>query len=418
MGLTDRLPGAGLLAGCLWLAGCASQIVLVPEAPDGSPTTVAVTTDQGDQKVTRQGYALYTDPVLGVVYRAGDAELERDFGPSLEALRDTLATGLPELPHSYLVLLPHPRGPLGSLTFEPGDGRPAIQLAAPAEAAYIDGYPERPPTPDAQRLTQDFGPALVALRDTLKLMRSYLMLLESPDGESSQVVFRSQQGEALLESPGECLTLDGLLYLPDEAVVGRDFADSREATRQILAEGLPRLPHSYTALLASPQGPVGEVEILEGEAAGVRLDQANQAVIIDGYSENIYPVDEARLKADFGDSLAALPPSPVTLTLYFPPGSTALDHQARKVLAVAVAEIRKRTAADVTVAGHADTVSDRGSNERLSRHRAQVVAQQLRRLGAPAQHLEVDAYGETLLAVTTPDNRPEARNRRVEITVR
>jgi outer membrane protein OmpA-like peptidoglycan-associated protein len=307
---------------------------------------------------------------------------------------------------------------LGSVRFESDDGRIRSELLAPAAAAYIDGYPDPAPTPDRARLERDFGIALTTLVETQKLMRSYLMLLESPDGEPSQVTFQGRAGETQLGTPGECLTLDGLNYDPDQAVVTRDFADSREATQRILAEGLPRLPHSYTALLESPQGPVGELEILDGEARGARLDQAGQAVIIDGYSEKVYPVDEARLQEDFGHTLAAQPLPPTTQALYFEPGSASLTRQARAVLPVILAEIRKRPAADVTIAGHADTVSGPSENQRLSKRRAETVATRLRRLGAPIHDLTLDAFGETLLAVTTPDNRPEALNRRVEITVR
>lgn len=409
---------AACLIACGLLAGCASQIVIVPDSPDGTPTTVDVEAEQGRVALGRPGYALYTDPHVDVIYRVGETDIGRDFGPSLEAMRDTLAAGLPELPHSYMVLLAHPRGPLGSLAFETADGRPGQPLQAPREAAFIDGYPGRPAPPDERSLQRDFGAALAALRETLKVQRSYLLLLESPDGEGSRVVFRTRQRETLLGSPGECLTLDGLAYDPDEAVVGRDFADSRAATRQILEAGLPRLPHSYAALLESAQGPVGEVEVLDGEARGVILDQAGQAVIIDGYSEQVFRLDEAQARQDFGESLAAMPLPPVTLPLYFEPGSARLDRDALAVLPAILEEIRKRPAADVTIAGFADTVNESQVNERLSRRRAEAVAAYLRGKGAPALDIHLAAFGETLLAVTTPDNKPEALNRRVEVSIR
>ena len=50
--------------------------------------------------------------------------------------------------------------------------------------------------------------------------------------------------------------------------------------------------------------------------------------------------------------------------------------------------------------------------------RANVVAKQMRALGMPNLAMTVESLGERNLLIPTPDNTPEPRNRRVEITVR
>lgn len=69
----------------------------------------------------------------------------------------------------------------------------------------------------------------------------------------------------------------------------------------------------------------------------------------------------------------------------------------------------------VYVDGHTDTAGPAAYNMRLSERRAQAVADALAARGVARERMEVRAFGETQLAVPTPDNTPEAKNRRVEI---
>lgn len=551
---------ACLLAAGLLSAGC-SQIVIVPPAPDGSSTAVDVTWEKGNTTFGRQGYAFYIDRLLNVVYRIDVEDIERDFGPALDPMREILAAGLPELPHSYAALMESPRGPLGTLTVRIGDGAPVVldragqgifidgypdrphpidgqrlardfglalaaqtdtlkamqsylallehpegykdkliyrtqgkeivldhahqgltldgmerpvdaaeierdfgpalaalreilaaglpelphsqvillahdmgqlgdlsfqslddgtrhQLSRAADGVFIDGYPDRPHPIDKARLQRDFGPTLTALANTLKAMRSYIILLESPDGEASKVVYRTRGESIYLEHPGQSLTLDGLDNAPDEQIAEKDFTPARVSTKQILDEGLPKLPHSYVALVLSPAGELGEVEILEGKAQGVTLNQSWQAVIIDGYSDKIHALDEAQYRKDFGDSLAAMPPPPVLHYLYFESGSARLTRDSREVIPQILEEIRRHPAADVSISGHTDTVGGGDLNDRLSRKRGEAIAELILKSGVPTQEISLAAYGKAVLAVDTPDNTPELLNRRVEVIIR
>lgn len=407
---------AYLIAAGLFLAGC-SQIVIVPRAPDGSTTEVDVTWEQGRERFDRPGYALYIDRLQDIVYRLDEEESERLFGPTLEPMRAILAAGLPELRHSCAVLLEHAEGPLGYLILEIG-GRPAVELTRAGDSLPIDGYPGQAKRIDRARLDADFGPALEALANTVKARRSYIVLLESPDGAASKVVYRTRDTEVLLEQPGRSLTLDGIDHEAESTLAERDFSPARAETRAILDAGLPPLAHSYAALPPHPGGPLGSLEILEGAAGGTRLDQAWQAVIIDGYSETVYRLDEAQYQRDFGAAIAATPPAPITLLLYFESGGARLARKSKATATALLDAIRAHPAADISIAGHADTVGSDGVNEQISRRRGELVAEMIRASGAPYQEISLSAYGKTQLAVETPDNTPELLNRRVEITVR
>jgi peptidoglycan-associated lipoprotein len=258
----------------------------------------------------------------------------------------------------------------------------------------------------------------VALAQALKSLRSYIVLLESPDGAASKVIYRTAHDARLLEHPGDSLTLDGIDHEPDLGLSDKDFGEAKTSTRQILDEGLPELAHSYVALVSHPSGALGEVAILEGKAAGVVLAQAGEAVIIDGYSSKTYLLDAAHYRRDFGAALDATPPPPESHYLYFESGSTRLAKESRAALQRLLESVRQHPAADITLTGHTDTVGGTELNDRLSRQRSEAIAEWIRSSGVPYREIELAAYGKSLLAIDTPDNTPELLNRRVEIHIR
>ena len=70
------------------------------------------------------------------------------------------------------------------------------------------------------------------------------------------------------------------------------------------------------------------------------------------------------------------------------------------------------------VTGSADTTGSPAANLRLSQQRANNVLQGLVSRGIPVERFQVMAKGQTDLAVPTPADKSEERNRRVEITWR
>jgi OOP family OmpA-OmpF porin len=75
----------------------------------------------------------------------------------------------------------------------------------------------------------------------------------------------------------------------------------------------------------------------------------------------------------------------------------------------------KDTVANVLVWGHTDTAGPKDYNQRLSERRAEAVAAYLESRGVERNRMTVRGFGETQLAVPTPDNTPNQQNRRVEI---
>ena len=114
---------------------------------------------------------------------------------------------------------------------------------------------------------------------------------------------------------------------------------------------------------------------------------------------------------------AAPPPAalPESGRVYFDFDRAELNAEAQATLDDVIADIQGRELGGITVAGHADTAGAPDYNMQLSERRANNVAAELIRSGIPATIVTTEAFGETQLAVPTPDNTPEQANRRATI---
>ena len=88
------------------------------------------------------------------------------------------------------------------------------------------------------------------------------------------------------------------------------------------------------------------------------------------------------------------------------------------MVADVTAQVRGRMAIDVTVIGHTDTTGDTASNAALGLRRATLIRDLLIQAGLDGTVVDVRSHGESDPVVPTPDNTAEARNRRVEVTIR
>ena len=181
----------------------------------------------------------------------------------------------------------------------------------------------------------------------------------------------------------------------------------------------PSFPPSYVVLVPSPDGSVGRVTV-EGQAGRQELAQAGQAASADG-AVVVDQVPPERLARDFEVARQAQPLLPERFLLYFETGGARLTPESEALLPRVLQRITERGAlgmVDVSIIGHTDTVGRPEVNARVSLERAQFVAQRLQALGLPQLAMQVESHGETNLLVPTPDETPEPRNRRVEITLR
>lgn len=87
------------------------------------------------------------------------------------------------------------------------------------------------------------------------------------------------------------------------------------------------------------------------------------------------------------------------------------------LLKEAAAKYSKLMNVSLYVAGHTDTVGAGSDNQRLSERRAQAIAQWFIAHGLRGLPIHVRGFGEGALAVQTPDNTPEQRNRRAQYIV-
>ncbi|HSJ97751.1 MAG TPA: OmpA family protein [Myxococcota bacterium] len=165
-------------------------------------------------------------------------------------------------------------------------------------------------------------------------------------------------------------------------------------------------------------GHVGKVVVHRGCRASV-IDTAYGAQRLgsDGSvaRERLTP---AQVHEIFGPTLAALPGKPTSFTLYFLEGRDELTEESRLELDKVFGELRRRPLPDIMVIGHTDTVGSLEYNDRLSLARAERLRAMLVELGLPAERIQAAGRGMRELLVPTPENVSEARNRRVEISVR
>jgi outer membrane protein OmpA-like peptidoglycan-associated protein len=129
-------------------------------------------------------------------------------------------------------------------------------------------------------------------------------------------------------------------------------------------------------------------------------------------------MSEEEVQRLFGDTLSALPPAPVHFTLYFKFESDELTDESRALLPQILTTVKERAIPEVLVVGHTDTMGTPRANIDLGLTRANTVRTLLVQVGLDPTMLEVRSHGESDLLVKTPDETPEPRNRRVEISVR
>ena len=180
--------------------------------------------------------------------------------------------------------------------------------------------------------------------------------------------------------------------------------------------GCASKPKSYAVLLESPDGSTGRI-VVKGSRGEQVINTARHAVPLDG-SLAPAPVDDARFAKDFSEAMAARPALPEHFLLYFESGGTKLTPESAGMLDKIIETAGKRPAVDMSVIGHTDTLGNAELNEALALKRAVFTAELLKEKGLKAHALTVESHGERNLLIKTPDETPEPRNRRVEISIR
>jgi OOP family OmpA-OmpF porin len=113
-----------------------------------------------------------------------------------------------------------------------------------------------------------------------------------------------------------------------------------------------------------------------------------------------------------------MPPAPLSFIVYFVFGQDELTDESRKELAPVLQDITRRVAPEVTVIGHADQAGPERVNDTLATRRAERVKELLVQRGVRAERIVAVGRGSREPAVRAAEGVAEARNRRVEISVR
>ncbi|MDQ3028300.1 MAG: OmpA family protein [Pseudomonadota bacterium] len=191
-------------------------------------------------------------------------------------------------------------------------------------------------------------------------------------------------------------------------------------TAAILAAGCacaPATPALFVVLPAA-DGHVGKIVVQSGAQTGVvESAYGAQRVRSDGRVEAA-TLSEGEVRTIFGSTLSSLPGKPTSFTLYFLEGKDELTPESKVELEKVFSELKRRPLPDVMVIGHTDTVGGLEYNDRLSRARADRLRDLLVELGLPGERIQAAGRGKRELLVPTEENISEARNRRVEISVR
>lgn len=182
----------------------------------------------------------------------------------------------------------------------------------------------------------------------------------------------------------------------------------------------PPPPQGVFVLLPDPDGKVGQIEVSNPSGSQV-LSVAGQATTVakaDAPPSAPVKMSDPEIAGIFGPALAALPAAPLRFTLFFESDSVEMRPDSKKHFPQVIAAIKDRRAVDTSVVGHTDTAGSKEYNYRLSRRRAEAIAQLLVAGGVAPDLLEITSHGKDNPAVPTGDNVSEPRNRRVEVTVR
>jgi outer membrane protein OmpA-like peptidoglycan-associated protein len=182
----------------------------------------------------------------------------------------------------------------------------------------------------------------------------------------------------------------------------------------------PETARTLVVLLPDPDTGVTGRAFLSNRSGSTDLNAARESSTATPSSTPtaVRTMSEEEVQQVFGDALSALPPAPVHFTLYFKFESDELTDESRALLPQILTTVKDRAFPEVLVVGHTDTMGTPRANIDLGLIRANSVRTMLVQVGLDPATVEARSHGESDLLVKTPDETPEPRNRRVEISVR
>ena len=111
-------------------------------------------------------------------------------------------------------------------------------------------------------------------------------------------------------------------------------------------------------------------------------------------------------------------PPPDSFTLFFEPDSWILGTEAQAIIDDAVAAAALTGAQAFAIDAYADGTGGKRQNDRMSRLRAEAVADELILRGITGDRMQVTAHGESAPAAETASDKPEQAKRQATITLK
>jgi len=188
----------------------------------------------------------------------------------------------------------------------------------------------------------------------------------------------------------------------------------------LLAAAACAKPAGLVILLPHPEtGEVGGATVSAGGAT-VELTEGGEGTRVREGQEPTTPapIPSAEVDRIFGAAMGARAPAPAQFLLFFVTGGEQLTEESERLVPEILAEIRRRPSPDFSIIGHTDRTGDEEFNIALGLRRAELVRDLLVASGVDPALMELASHGEADPLVPTADEVAEARNRRVEVTIR
>ena len=177
-------------------------------------------------------------------------------------------------------------------------------------------------------------------------------------------------------------------------------------------------PITEVYMVMPEEGKEGTVVVTFNDGREVVLNGDYSAMSYSESEQKEFLANNSQMEEIFGSAIDVLPSAPIRTELYFLLGKNELTPEYLSAAQVVYDNVLERQSPEVLVIGHTDTLGSIIDNQALSIQRAEVVKNNLIKMGVEPDTIKTSGMGEQDLAIETPDNTREPKNRRVEINVR
>ena len=172
-------------------------------------------------------------------------------------------------------------------------------------------------------------------------------------------------------------------------------------------------------LLPEEDGKVGTISLIDNKGKEHTLNKPYETLEInDGGKISNIVVSKQELSSKYGNLLEALPKKLKNYYFFFDTGSASLTEKQIKEIKGVAKTISSNVVHKVICIGHSDSTGTDEINEKISKNRAQTVADELIVNGVDKALITLKYYGDANPLVKTKVNESNDKNRRVEIILK